>query len=304
MDKKYYDVQSLLKEDSQKLKEILQKVKENTKTECINIRTKISNERLPTTCSKLGGLPYWPKSRPRPYPHTEGKLKLPLTMLAQINLSDLPENDIFPDSGMLQFFILNGIDTDGYEVVFHRQIEEPIIFTRSGPVIPHSLMPAEIEINTERGRRVVPNIFWGEAGFPITGEFALEFSKIYDFVNPTENRFEIEFIMAAKQLGIPVSDDFEVYSGLSDGIYDEFYEQGCGHKLLGRPCFVQNDYREGEDEDDILLFQIDSGCSDTGEEDKYHFITLGDAGTAGFFIKPKDLKKLDFSNVFFDWSCC
>lgn len=303
MERLYCDAGSILQKDPQGLDRILQRMKENTRTECINIKTKISDKQLPTTCSKLGGLPYWPKSRLRPYPHTKGKLKLPLTMLAQINLSDLPENDVFPDSGMLQFFILNGIDTDSYEVVFHRQIEEPIIFTRSGPVIPYSLMPTEIEINTERGRRVVPNIFWGEAGFPLTGEFALEFSKIYDFVNPTENCFETEFIRAAKQLGIPISDDFEVYSGLSDGIYDEFYERGCGHKLLGHPCFVQNDYREGEDENDILLFQIDSAWQDSGETDGAHFINLGDAGTAGFFIKKEDLKKLDFSSVFYDWAC-
>ena len=74
----------------------------------------------------------------RPYPHTDGKSGLPLTMLAQINLSDLPENDVFPDKGILQFFILNGMDTDSVEVVLHRQIEEPIVFTRSGPIIPFS----------------------------------------------------------------------------------------------------------------------------------------------------------------------
>jgi len=288
------------------VKKILNCVKENTKTDCINIKTRISDKRLTTTCSKFGGLPYWPKSRQRPYPHTSGELKLPLTMLAQINLSDLPENNVFPNEGMLQFFILNGgWDTDmSCEVVYHKEIEEPVVFTRKGPIVPYSLMPREITITRASGeKKIIPNLFWGEEGFPIVGEFALEFSKTVDYVNPTENCFESEFIKAAKQMGVPVSDDFNAYKELPEEIYDEFYEFGCGHKLLGRPCFVQNDYREGEEKDDILLFQIDSAWSDSGEEDKYHYINLGDAGTAGFFIKKDNLKNLDFSNVFYDWAC-
>lgn len=44
------------------------------------------------------------------------------------------------------------------------------------------------------------------------------------------------------------------------------------------------------EEEMILLLQLDS-------EDDY--IGWGDAGLGHFFIKPSDLKKLDFSNVFF-----
>ena len=286
------------------LQNILQLVKENTKTECIAIRTKLSDRRLLTTCSKFGGLPYWPKSMSRPYPNTPGKLKLPLTMLAQINLSDLPENDVFPNKGMLQFFILNGTDMR-CEVVFHKEIEEPIVFTRRGPIVPYSFMPREIEITQKSGeKKTIPNLFWGEAGFPVEGELAIEFLKKYDFANITENCFETEFKKAAKQLNISLSEDFDVYAVCSDKIYNEFYEIGCGHKLLGRPCFVQYDYREDGDEDDILLFQIDSAWSNSGEQDRHNFIVLGDAGVARFFIKKKDLEKLDFSEVYYEWDCC
>lgn len=153
MDKKYCDTHSLLKEEPQTLNAVLQKVKENTRTECINIKTNISDRRLSTTCSKFGGLPYWPKSLPRPYPHTKGELQLPLTMLAQINLSQLPKNKVFPNKGMLQFFILNGFDTENFEVVYHKEIEEPIVYTRQGPVIPYSLMPDKITITHESEKK-------------------------------------------------------------------------------------------------------------------------------------------------------
>ena len=298
MDIKYRDVQSLLKEDPQRLDEILQKVKENTKTECINIRTKISNEPLSATCSKFGGVPYWPNNR-IDYPKTDKGI--PLTMLAQFNFSALPQNNVFPDKGLLQFYIWNADDMSNYKVVFHEDCDIPLHPATSS--LPTSLMKESVTITwVGKAHSIVTNPFWGEPGFPLVGEMALEFSKGCDFVNVTESCFDEEFIKAARQLDIPISDDFYVYP-LPDECGNEWYEIGCGHKLLGRPCFVQNDYRESNDKDDILLFQIDS-ASDSGEEDNDHLIILGDSGTAGFFIKPNDLKNLDFSNVFYDWSCC
>ena len=148
-----------------------------------------------------------------------------------------------------------------------------------------------------------PVLGGGEAGFPIIGEMALEFSKGHDFVSVTENCFKTEFAKAAKQLNIHIDDGFDAYNGLPDELYDKFYDFGCGHKLLGRPCFVQEDYRDDESSD-VLLLQIDSAYSDSGEEDSNHFIIFGDAGAAGFFIDREDLKNLDFSNITYDWACC
>lgn len=290
--------------DAVKVNSILQRVRENTETECINIRTRIRDGRLPLTSSKFGGFPYWPKNCSRPYPHTSDGRKLPLTLLAQINLSDLPDNDVFPDKGILQFYILNGADTKNYEVVLHKEIEEPIVFTHSGPLVPTSLMPAKTELTRESGRKItVPNLFWGGEGFPVTGELALEFFKGYDFANPTENCFEAEFMRAGGQVGVHIPEDFNIYTELPNEFYNKFYESCGGHKLLGRPCFVQNDYREDEDKDDILLFQMDSAWPDSGETDRYNFIKLGDAGCAGFFIGKEDLKNLVFSNVYYQWEC-
>ena len=71
--------------------------------------------------SKLGGNYYWKDA--------DG-LK-DYIFLAQINFSELPENDIFPKKGLLQFFVLNDdcyglfneTEKDGFKVVYHEDIE-------------------------------------------------------------------------------------------------------------------------------------------------------------------------------------
>ena len=54
---------------------------------------------LPQTASKFGGRPYLPAGESAPT-NEKGE---PLGMIAQINCADLPENDIYPATGLLQF---------------------------------------------------------------------------------------------------------------------------------------------------------------------------------------------------------
>ena len=67
------------------------------------IRLKVSrpDAPLPQTASKFGGRPYLPAGESAPT-NEKGE---PLGMIAQINCADLPENDIYPATGMLQFWI-------------------------------------------------------------------------------------------------------------------------------------------------------------------------------------------------------
>jgi len=294
--------------EAKDIERLVLRVKENTKTECIKIKTKICDDpRLPLTRSKFGGHPYWPNNKP--YPKAEHGI--PLTMLAQINLSELPENDTFPNKGLLQFFIWNAANEKNYKVIYHEDYSAPVsryLFTSPktsvADAIPNSCMPETVKITKASGEKVViPNIFWGKDGFPVKGVLNLEFSKGYDFVNPTENCFEAEFVKAAKQLNIPIPDNFDVCTDLPDEIRDRFYEYGVGHKLLGRPYFIQCDYREGDSENNILLFQMDSACSDSDEMDEAHNIVFGDSGIAGFFMTKEELRKLDFSHVYYEWEC-
>ena len=70
--------------------------------------------------SKIGGNYYWKDEK-----GLEG-----FVFLAQINFSELPANDIFPKTGLLQFFVLDDdcyglfADGKGFEVVYHENIED------------------------------------------------------------------------------------------------------------------------------------------------------------------------------------
>ena len=71
-----------------------------TQREMIRIKLSLSDS-LALTDSKFGGMPYIPKGGSLPT-SAEGK---PLFMLAQINCEQLPENNIYPKKGLLQFWI-------------------------------------------------------------------------------------------------------------------------------------------------------------------------------------------------------
>ena len=69
-------------------------------------------------------------------------------------------------------------------------------------------------------------------------------------------------------------------------------------QLLGHPYFTQEDVREEGSRYDTLLFQLDS---ETVDKEK---ITMwGDCGVGNFFINIEDLKRLDFSDVLYNWDC-
>ena len=302
---------------------ILHKLKENTQTEIIRIRTKVSNERLPLTASKFGGFPYWTDVKTYP----KSKSGVMLTLLAQINFADLPQNRVFPHTGLLQFFLLDGSWPGEYRVVFHKEVNEDVKFPASSstevipegnhlkiivhsseslgyvPFMPTSLMPQEVEITGADGKRkVVPNLFWGNEGFPIVGELALEFSLGSDCANMTEDCFEGEFIKAAEQLNIALPEPCVPYYILPEGerdVFDAFFD--CRHKMLGHPYFVQGDTRTN---DDVLLLQIDSAYEDSSITDRQNYIVLGDAGVCRFFVPREDLLKMNFSRVTYDWDCC
>ena len=56
------------------------------------------------TASKFGGTPYLPVGAQAPT-NESGK---PLGMIAQINCAELPKNELYPKTGILQFWIDSG----------------------------------------------------------------------------------------------------------------------------------------------------------------------------------------------------
>ena len=79
-------------------------------------------------------------------------------------------------------------------------------------------------------------------------------------------------------------------------------------QILGYPTFVQYDPREIKDGTtyyDAVLLQIptiEAEKEDKNNHDNFYVI-WGDCGVANFLINQEDLKRLDFSNVFYNWDC-
>lgn len=268
------DSHSANSEINPKLGEILKKI-DQFKLDVIKITPQVKPVKFRWQ-SKFGGDPYWPIDIPYPKNHS-GE---PLHLLAQINFSEVPELEGYPKSGLLQFFI-NAGDSFGLEFLENGKTVEKIITNPNGyRVIFHK------NITHDRAllRNEFPSIKENEY-LPLTNEYSLVFSKESERVSPFDYRFET----IIKSIG-----------NLSDNEIDLLYEtlNSIGSKIGGYANFAQTDPRSYIENDEwILLFQMDSYYDDGIE------IMWGDSGIANFFIRPNDLKNLNFSKVWYNWDC-
>ena len=264
------------------------------------IKISLSDDKANLFQSKFGGIPYLPKDMEAP----KNKENKQLTLLAQINIEELPKNNIYPmEEGMLQFWILNddvlGLDYDthlgdGFKVVYYKDIDKNV----TEEEVLEKYKPYKDE----------------DSYFPIEGEFSLSFKLTDGYCTASDDRFSKLFIKEIekfeKEKGKEYKEIFEKYkkNNIGYNICYDFYEIfeedknigeklfGAGHKIGGYPDYTQNDIRNEEYE--ILLLQIDS------EETEKNEIIWGDCGIANFFIREKDLKELNFEKVIYNWDCC
>ena len=264
---------------------------------------------LPQTASKFGGRPYLPAGESAPT-NEKGE---PLGMIAQVNCADLPENDIYPATGMLQFWINpndeecmwgydyeNPLSQKNHRVVYYETLGEP------NPDAPF------------------PNVDWDEGGWPIGG-FDCESGPL-----------EIEYGMTfeVREQGVTASgyDYYDVFGAKWDETYpDELlpeahenpYKNQPRREALyeltepfeseeeyshvgGYPYFVQNDPRDEFKElrgHTVNLLTIVSESENEENEDEEIEIMWGDAGAANWLITPEALAARDFSQVVFEWAC-
>ena len=264
---------------------------------------------LPQTASKFGGRPYLPAGESAPT-NEKGE---PLGMIAQINCADLPENDIYPATGLLQFWINpndeecmwgfdyeNPLSQKNHRVVYYETLGEP------NPDAPF------------------PNVDWDEGGWPIGG-FDCESGPL-----------EIEYGMTfeVREQGVTASgyDYYDVFGAKWDETYpDELlpeahenpYKNQPRREALyeltepfeseeeyshvgGYPFFVQNDPRDEFKElrgHTVNLLTIVSESENEENEDEEIEIMWGDAGAANWLITPEALAARDFSQVVFEWAC-
>ena len=263
------------------------------------IKISLSDDKPNLFQSKFGGVPYLPKDVEVP----KNKENEQLTLLAQINIEELPKNNIYPmEEGMLQFWILNddvlGLDYDthlgdGFKVVYYKEIDKSV----TEEEVLEKYKPYKDE----------------DSYFPIEGEFSLNFKltdgyfsdsndDFREIVDREMKKFHIENKEKYKEI-LKVYDNKEYlsYWDIWD-ILEEDKEIGkklfeAGHKIGGFPNFTQSDVREIGDYE-ILLLQIDSEGTEKNE------IMWGDCGIANFFIREKDLKELNFDKVIYNWDCC
>ncbi|MGV0023524.1 YwqG family protein [Phormidesmis priestleyi] len=227
--------------------------------------------------SKVGSVPYLPKNIEYP----KGADGQELQLLAQINFAEVPSLPNFPQAGILQFYIapeneLYGADlenlsaTDNFRVLYFSEIE------------------------TDEAQLTTDFSFLPEFESPLLGSAALQFEKKFSPISGGDYRFH-------DSLG-------KLLSEFHDDLIWEYADKvndGVGHRIGGYPGFTQADPREWKEaylDHDCLLFQLDS--EQVQNANCFVDLMWGDTGIANFFIKSEALKKLDFSNVLFNWDCC
>lgn len=239
---------------------------------CVRISASPSNE-LALTDNKFGGYPYWPIGRPYPVDR-EGRY---LYLLAQIDLSTMPALPDYPSQGLLQFYLsaddIYGLDLDhptrqdNFRVVYFEDTSAPAVddfsFLDNQPRDSH---------------------------FPIEKAMALQFTADKDYYGYSD--FQSGEVAAEQMMpDVEPGDEFNKIEEELLKLYPD-----TGHKIGGYAYFTQYDPRgEGEYEDHtLLLLQVDS---------QHQGISWGDFGVGNFFIRPRDLKRKDFSNVLYNWDC-
>lgn len=245
--------------------EIIKILNKETAIKCNEV--KLTKEDCTIFDSKIGGTPYMPYDFS--YPKT--KENQSLMFLAQINFEQMPKLEHFPYEGILQFFILDddisGLNLDDFKnqntfrIIYHKNIDK-----------------------NAKIMEVPQDCFINKYILEKDTCYKMNFNKIEMPITPTDFRFNT----TCKKLGIDINDDNidEVFDVLS----------ASGHLIGGYPCFTQEDPREDEN-DDILLLQIDS---EFGDEIS---IMWGDSGVANFFINKNDLENCDFTKVIYNWDC-
>ena len=235
------------------------------------------------TDSKFGGIPYFPKNLKYPC----NQHGTPLRLLAQLNFNELPKLDDFPHKGILQFYIsegeLLGLDFDNppdqntnFSVVYHEDILSGEEVESRSPELSNNETPGAL--------------------FPFSGEFVITAEFESCFMTSSDYRFENTFMeIYKKQVASSANTPYELEDEIFDDIWNEFRQEG--HRIGGYPIFCQEDPRGyGSDYEmhTTVLFQMDSDGD----------IMWGDSGTANFLITVDALKKLDFSDVLYNWDCC
>jgi len=279
----------------EQIEQLVADLNASTQREMIRIKLSLSDS-LALTDSKFGGMPYIPKGGSLPT-SAEGK---PLFMLAQINCEQLPENNIYPKKGLLQFWIAKddyfGAD---FKNLCQNNTKKVLYFPEFSDNLPVEQIKKLYEkaiLSKEIGKNFIGQEYEIELPFDPNKSLALNFESTHESISLQDINFN-KLIVEKWNETFP--NKISGFWGLSKEILSIFYKSistGFGHKIGGYPDFAQEDPREVDDPHKILLLQINSEYNDDFS------ISWAD-GVANFFISPEDLAKCQFDDVMYYWGC-
>jgi hypothetical protein len=267
---------------------VIEEIKKNNSRECINIIIEENNS-LNLTDSKFGGLPYISTDADTPKDSNDNQLAL----LAQINCSDLPENDLYPKEGLLQFWISRNNEfglgnKKDYCVKYIKNIEDNI--TKKSILNKYKLLDEE---NSEEYSPFSKK----------NTSFALKFEKGISTITSTDFLFEDIALKTIHEL-FPDENIEDLYDDLERDVFDTLFKafSGVDHAIGAYPTFTQWDPRNPEEKDayGITLLQVESHWDNDSNSSG---IMWGDSGVANFFINKEKLEHLNFEDVLFNWDC-
>ncbi|MBO5033493.1 MAG: DUF1963 domain-containing protein [Lachnospiraceae bacterium] len=261
--------------------------------------------------SHLGGIPYLPHNQKYPM-GADGQM---LWLCAQINFSQMPRMDEFPDEGILQIFL----SEFNYDGGFGLYSEEDSTIQRQWRLLYYPSV--DENVTEEECREKMPCSWEDGAKSWRTPDKPLKMMFLpigQEKINHNDFRFD-SFFASALTYCLPGANPKEYMPyGLRDDTSDErellnkIRKQieigGC--KIGGYPRYTQDDPRlyseecgKPLEEWDTLLFQLDDDtftfpAGDVGGMD---FNLNG--GTLNFLIRKEDLKNRDFSQVLAQWAC-
>jgi len=276
---------------------VMSLLNERDQSQVIRITTTVSPEPLSVTSSKFGGVPYLPEGVDAPT-NSHGD---PLGMIAQINCAELPDNDIYPKTGIVQFWMNLA---DG---LWGMDFENPIAQD-------NTRVTYYLEVGPPDTKAALPQIDWEDVGWPIypeNVELALSFEVIQQGDVILSEDFFDAFVEQWNSLYPDQTiEELDELDDLSDELVTDFLDDFTEfHKIGGKPIFVQNDPREFEDNlknyTVDLLTIVSEDVRDPRESGNSRNIEImwGDMGTANWLITPEQLAACDFSQVLFEWSC-
>lgn len=285
----------------------VKKLCDETSTPCLKIN--LTDTKPLLYQSKIGGTPYLPKDSEIPTDRAGKQMKL----LAQINCEDLQQLDGYPHLGILQFWLTTDYAWSEYSVKYYSFIDYTLT--------EEAVLP-----------RIQEFIDGVTGGFPVNGEYGVEFTLANETMSRDDRRLEALFCQYYTEIsGEYISCPEEAGKGKFGNIVYEVFESYCdsraayggGSKIGGYESsaqlpeyytyqpkeyasqyndkwktYVDNIDMKAEDTS-LLLFQLDSHSRGSGD----YKVLWGDLGVARFYITRHDLESCYFRKVGFRWDC-